>query len=84
MKNQTHLIHKSHTAVGTLVEVINVYDSDATIASYSKFPGEYDFHQVTRLRKEIGIILEIRDNFSRIYVNGHSLWVETRHTQPIE
>lgn len=47
--------------------------------SYTSYPGEYGHHKTIMVYSEdIGIVLEIRGEFTRILVRGQSLWINSK------
>ena len=70
--------------VGSLVRIRHPYDNKRTIRAFLSFPGERGCHQSRSLSDTLGVVLEIKGQFTCIYVDGCKLWTENYHVNPIQ
>lgn len=63
--------------VGDLVGFSEVYAKQGLLRGYDSFPGEYGYHTVVWVDVALrGIVVQIQDNFNKVFVGGKFLWFD--------
>jgi len=62
--------------VSTIPRWAVMHGLDLGRKAYASYPGEYGYHKAVIVYSEdVGVILEIREEFTRILVHGQPLWI---------
>ena len=51
---------------------------------FTTFPGVYDYHEAVWVESGIGIIVESRDVFHKVFIHGRNVWFEHFVVRPVQ